>query len=235
MSKPRSVGSFESLASTLASVVPVLGLCILPATLGGCKDKQLKGAAAEVQPHKIKVTMPTVPSFEVPKPHADGSHTVKEMRVMGKRYLKEQVSIKGYVVFAYDCATAIRQPGESDEAVAKRIEEDPTQCRRPVFYLGDTPDTPVERSVWVVEVPREMTKLEKKNLTKEEVERWPAVPPYKVGDEVVATGAWSLASPRGESNTDGLLVYQGLKNLTQGWEAPALLEVGQTEVRPPAH
>ncbi|KAB2903891.1 MAG: hypothetical protein F9K40_07040 [Kofleriaceae bacterium] len=222
-------------SGSVASLSLVVGACILPATLGGCKDKQLKGAQAEVQPHKIKVTMPTVPSFEVPKPHPDGSHTVKEMRVQGNRYIKETLSIKGYIVWQYDCATAIRQPDEDDAAVAKRIEENPTLCRRPAFYLGDTPDTPVERAVWVVEVPREMTKQEKKNLPKEMVDTWPAVPPYKVGDEVVATGQWMHASPHGESNTDGLLVYQSFNNITQNWQSPAPIELAEPSIRPPAH
>ena len=218
-----------------ASLTFFVGACILPAALVGCKGDQLKGAQAEVQPHKIKVTMPTVPSFEVPKPYPDGAHTVKEMRVQGNRFLKETLSIKGYIVWAYDCATAIRQPDEDDKAVAKRIEDDPTLCRRPAFYLGDTPDTPVERAVWVVEVPRNMTAKEKKNLPKEAVETWPAVPPYKVGDEVVATGQWLTASPHGESNTDGLLVYTAFNNVTQNWTSPAPVEVADPAIRPPAH
>jgi hypothetical protein len=223
-------------SGSVASLGFVVGACILPATLGGCKGDQLKGAQAEVQPHTIKVTMPTVPSFEVPKPHPDGSHTIREMRVQGNRYIKETISIKGYIVWAYDCATAIRTPEEDDAAVAKRIEENPTLCRRPAFYLGDTPDTPVERAVWVVEVPRNMTKLEKKNLPKEMVETWPAVPPYKVGDEVIATGPWLHASPHGENNTEGLLVYQSFNNITQAWTSPAPLEVGMDPaIRPPAH
>lgn len=218
-----------------SSVAPwFAGLVILPVALGGCKDDQLKGAQAEVQAHKIKVTMPTVPSFEVPKPHPDGSHTVKEMRVQGNRYLKETISIKGYVVWAYDCATAIRQPDEADEAVAKRIEENPTLCRRPAFYLGDTADTPVERAAWVVEVPRAMTKAEQKNLPKEMVETWPAVPPYKVGDEVIVTGQWLNASPHGESNTEGLLVYSSLNNITQNWVAPAPVVIDNA-IAPPKH
>ena len=224
-------GSLASLS--LASLG--IGACILPATLGGCKGEQLKGAQAEVQPHKIKVTMPTVPSFEVPKPHPDGSHTIKEMRVQGGRFIKEELSIKGYIVWSYDCATAIRTPEEDDAAVAKRIEENPTLCRRPAFYMGDTPDTPVERAVWVVEVPREMSKAEKKNLPKEAVEAWPAVPPYKVGDEVVATGQWLTASPHGETNTEGLLVYMAFNNVTQNWTSPAPVPVGDPVIQPPAH
>ncbi|HVK73209.1 MAG TPA: hypothetical protein VM734_07795 [Kofleriaceae bacterium] len=227
MAKPRTADSFRSAL--------LGGLVILPAVVGGCKGDQLKGAQAEVKAHTIKVTMPPVPSFEVPRPNADGSHTVKEMRVQGHRYLKQEVGLKGYVVWAYDCATAIRQPDESDDAVKKRIEENPTLCRRPAFYIGDAPDTPVERAVWVVEVPRPYTKLEKERLPKEEIAKWPAVPPYKVGDEVVVTGQWSIASPHGESNTDGLLVYTSMKNVTQAWESPAPIEVAAPEIRPPAH
>ncbi len=227
MRKPRSV---DSIGSALLG-----GLVILPAVLGACKGDQLKGAQAEVKPHTIKVTMPSVPSFDVPKPNADDSHSVKEMRVQGHRYLKKDVALKGYVVWAYDCVTAIRQPDEADDAVKKRIEENPTLCRRPAFYIGDAPDTPVERAAWVVEVPRPYTKIEKERLPKEEIEAWPAVPPYKVGDEVLVKGQWQNSSPHGESNTDGLLVYTQMKNVTQAWESPAPVEVAAPVIRAPAH
>ena len=94
------------------------------------------------------------------------------------------------------------------ELSAKAVDED------------STPDTPVERAAWVVEVPRAPTALEKKNLPKEEIAAWPAVPPYKVGDQVLATGTWATTSAHGESNTDGLLVYKSMKNVTQNWESP---------------
>ena len=212
------------MANSRGHAASPIGAALIASTLalvaGGCKKNQLEGAKAEVQENTIKVTVPAVPSFEVPKANADGSHSIKEMRVMGQKYLKTDVTIAGYVVWAYDCATAIRQPSDDDDAVRKRIEEDPTLCRRPAFYLGDTPDTPVERAAWVVEVPRGPTALEKKNLPKEEIAAWPAVPPYKVGDQVLATGTWTTTSPHGESNTDGLLVYKSMKNVTQNWESP---------------
>lgn len=211
------------------------GVAILPVLLGACKGDQIKGVQAEVKEHTIKVAMPAVPSFEAPKTNADGSHTVKEMRVQGHRYLKTSVTLKGYVVWAYDCATAIRQPNETDEAVAARIETEPTLCRRPAFYIGDAADTPVERAAWVVEVPRPFTKLEQERLPKEEIEKWPAVPPYKVGDEVLVEGEWLTTSPHGETNTDGLLVYRSMKNLTQAWEAPAPVDIAAPAIRPPAH
>src|SRR5262245_18733984 len=182
----------------------------------GCKDDQLKGAQAEVQKTQIKVTMPTVPAFEVPPVNADGSHSVKEMRVLGKKYLKQEIMVKGIIVWACDCETAVKQQGEDDEAVKKRIEADPTICRRPTFYLGDTADTPVEKAKAVVEVPRAVTKLEKERLSKGELEAWPPVPVYKVGDEVVVTGTWAINSPHGETDTDGLLIYKQMKYVTTG-------------------
>lgn len=196
------------------------GVALL-ATLAGCQEPQLKGAKAEVQTDQLKVTLPAVPSFEVPKVNSDGSHTIKEMRVAGSKYLNSEVVLHGYVVWAYDCATAIRKTGETDEAVAARIEEDPMQCRRPAFYLGDDKATPAERATWVVEISRPPTAAEKKNLPKDVIKNWPPVPVYALGDEVLVTGTWSTSSPKGESNTAGLLIYKSMKNVTQNVDTPA--------------
>ena len=199
----------------------------------GCQSPELKGAEAEVKPHNVKLTLPAVPKFELPPPNPDGSHSVKEMRVKGKKFLDTEVSIKGFVTWAYDCAAAIRTPDMDDKAVQKLIEEDPTKCRRPVFYIGDTADTPGERSAWIVEVPRPMREYEKKNLTKEEKAMWPAVPPYKVGDEVIVTGDWKLSSPHGEKNSEGLLIYKSMKNVTQNWESPPPVPGAEGATPPP--
>lgn len=203
----------------------------------GCKGDQLKGAEAEVQQGKIKVTVPAIPSFEVPKQHPDGSHTVKELRVLGRKYLKSEIMLRGFVVWRYDCATAVKQAGETDEAVAKRIETDPTICRRPAFYIGDTADTPIERATWIVEIPRPPTAIEKKNLPKDVIKAWPDVPPYDVGDEVVVTGQWVISSPHGETNTDGLLVFKSVKNITKNYETPPPNPdaLPPATIAPPAH
>jgi hypothetical protein len=207
--------------------------CASLGALAGCDKGQLKGAEAEVKPHNTQLELPAVPPFDLPKPNTDGSHSVKEMRVQGKQYLDNDVAIHGFVTWVYDCATAIRTPEESDADVKKAIEADPTKCRRPVFYIGDEASTPGERSAWVVEVPREMRDYEKKNLSKEQ-KAWQAryapptivdidgtpVPPIKLGDEVVVTGQWKLTSPHGERNSDGLLIYKSVKNITQSWEEP---------------
>lgn len=208
---------------------------ILLMSAGACdKGGQLKGAEAEVKPHNIKLDLPAVPPFDLPKPYDASTHSVKEMRVAGKQYLDSTVQLHGFVTYVYDCATEIRQPNQSDADVKKAIEADPTKCRRPVFFIGDDAATPGERSAWVVEVPREMRDYEKKNLSKEQ-KAWQdrydkgvivdfdghVVPPYKLGDEVIVTGEWKVTSPHGEKNSDGLLVYKTMKNITQNWTEPS--------------
>jgi hypothetical protein len=207
-------------------VVPALStgaaLLLAASALAGCQEPQLKGAKAEVQTDQLKVTLPAVPGFEVPKANPDGSHTVKEMRVAGAKYLNtDDLAVHGYVVWAYDCATAIRKPGESDKDVAERVDSDPSQCERPSFYVGDDRNTPIERAAWVVEVPRQPYSAEKKNLPKDVIKNWPPVPVYTAGDEVVVTGRWATNAPKGQSNTNGLLVYKSMKNITQGVETAA--------------
>lgn len=210
----------------------VLFSCLVLA--GACGEDKLKGPEAEVKKSDVKLQIPPVPDFALPPPSADGSHSVKEMRVKGKKLLDSEITVKGYVTWAYDCATAVREPGMDDKAVQKMIDEDPTKCERAKFYIGDTPDTPAEKSMWVVDVPRPYNKLEMERIKKadrnqpdrcEPNEKDPkknVCPPYKVGDQVEVTGQWKLSSPHSERNSDGLLVYKTMKNVTQSWESPAI-------------
>jgi hypothetical protein len=203
------------------------------ALLGGCDGAKIKGPEAEVQKSELKLNLPAVPAFDLPPAPSDGSHTVKEMRVKGKKLLESDVTVKGVVTWAYDCPTAIRQPGMSDKDVQKLIEEDPSRCERPKFYVGDSADTPPEKSMWIVEVPRPYYKIELERLPKDELRNPPpdrcdakadpkksTCPPYKVGDQVEITGTWKLTSPHTERNSDGLLVYKRMKNVTQSWDSP---------------
>ena len=165
-------------------------------------------------------TCPAVPAFDLPPAPADGSHTVKELRVKGKKLLETDVTVKGFVTWAYDCKTAIRKPDEDDKALQARIDEDPTLCERPKFYIGDTADTPAEKSLWVVDVPRPYNTLEMKRIKKkdriepdrcEPDEKDPkksVCPPYAVGDEVEITGTFKTSSPHSERNSDGLARLQ---------------------------
>lgn len=202
------------------------GVCstaiVLAAGLGACNKPDFEGAAAEVKEHNIKLDLPAIPKFELPQPHPDGTHSVEEMRLRGKRFLGQTVEIKGFVIWIYDCATAIRTAEQTNEEVEKMIEEDPTRCSRPSFRIAQDPKQPTDKSVWVVENPRPPRPDEIKNGDDEMVKAmqaaYDAVPKFKVGDEVVVTGTWDLKSPRGFRDSDGLLVFASLKNLAEPQE-----------------
>lgn len=194
--------------------------------LAACGEDKLKGPEAEVQKQSTKLNIPPVPAFDL------ANKPIKELRVKGKKKLKTEITVKGFVTWVYDCPTTIRQPGEDDKAVQERIDTDPTLCERAKFYIGDDKDTPAEKSLWIVDVPRPYTKLDLKRIKKkdrtdplkcepDEKKDKTICPPYAVGDEVEVTGMFDLSSPHSERNSDGLLVYKKMKNLTQGWESPA--------------
>jgi len=201
----------------------------------------LQTPAPEVTKPSVQLDLPVVPAFDLPSQNADGSHSVKELRVEGRTRLDSDLVVKGVITWVYDCPTAIRTAGETDKAVAKRIDDDPTLCERAKFYVGDTLQTPVEQSLWVVDVPRPFNKLELTNLPKDDLKNPPpdrcdvkakTCPVYKVGDEVVLGGTFALASPHSERNSDGLLVYKSMKNVTQRWETPGGVDRPSGLVRP---
>jgi hypothetical protein len=208
--------------------------CSLVLVVGACDKDKLKGPEAEVRKSDVKLNIPAVPGFELPPANPDGSHSVQEMRVKGRKLLETEITVKGYVTWAYDCPTAMREPGMSDKDVQKMIDDDPTKCERPKFYIGDKLETPAEKSMWIVDVPRPFNMLELKRLDKRAQEEELKIPNstkcdgkkkdlcpvYKVGDQVEITGTWKMSSPHSERNSDGLLVYKKMKNVTQGWESP---------------
>jgi len=211
-------------------------------SLPSCDKDKFQGPAAEVKKTDVKLDLPNVPAFDLPPAPADGSHSVKELRVKGKRLFDTDVTVHGFITWAYDCATAIRKPGESDKDVQDRIDSpalvdgkvvgDPTLCERPKFYIGDEKTTPVEKSLWIVDLPRVYNRQELKNSPnkKDRTDPLKCEPkadvktnicgPYAVGDEVVITGSFKTSSPHSERNSDGLVVYAKMKNLTQNWETP---------------
>jgi tetratricopeptide (TPR) repeat protein len=191
--------------------------------------------------------IPAVPGFELPPPDPTGARSVKELRVRGANLHEDMIVVKGVVTWVYDCVAANRVDGIPEREVRKAIDADPTMCERPKFYLGDTATTPPEKSLWIVSVPRPYNKLELARIKPAErtLENFPLLcepktrcPPYKVGDEVIVTGWFGKRSPHGEANSDGLIVYQKMKNITQRWESvtavPMNADVHARPMRQPA-
>jgi hypothetical protein len=219
--------------TSLGAVVASIAVSTAVSGLLGCGKDQLAGPQAEVKASDVKLDLPAVPAFDLPAPPADGSHAVKELRVKGKKLFDTDVTVHGFVTWAYDCKTMIRKPDEQDKDVEKRIEDDPTLCRRPVFYIGDDKATPADRSLWIVDVPRPYNKQELKNVQKKDRHEYvdnkcepttpkdkSICPPYAVGDEVIVTGTFKTTSGHGDSNSEGLLVFKKIKNVTQPYESP---------------
>jgi hypothetical protein len=186
----------------------------------GCDQGGLKGAEAEVKKTNIQLDLPPVPEFEAPSAHPDGTHAVSELLLKGRKLFGNKLEVKGYVTWIYDCLSHKRKPGQTDKQAKKMIEEDPSLCDRPHFIMGDEPDTPNEKGIWVVEVPREMRKDELKLMNDDEIAALPPVPVFKIGDEVVVTGTWDVKSPKGFARSVGLVVYESMKNLTTPMEEP---------------
>jgi len=200
----------------------------------------LVGPRAEVRPSP-KLTLPGVPAFERPVAPA-GTHSVHELHVSGRPLLGTKLRVGGYVTWIYDCVADLQRAGQTRAQVQRTIDQDPTQCQRAKLYLGDTRDTPAERSLWVVDVSRPFNKLEIARIPK--ADRTPANYPDRceldpkkrrtmcadlaVGDYVTIEGTFALRSPHSEANSDGLLVWSSFQKATP----PAKL-VMQTVVFPP--
>jgi len=134
---------------------------------------KLRGPGPEVHTSATKLDLPPVPSLELP-PGEPGFHDPFELQVAGKPLLGSDLRVKGYIIWIYDCQKAIARPRETPAQVRRRTDEDPTLCERPKLYLGSAKDTPLDRGLWVVDVPRPPNKLEKERLPRAELAAWPA-------------------------------------------------------------
>ncbi len=203
---------------TLRSTLLAITSGLLLSGLSACSSDELEGAKAEVMETNIKLDLPAVPAFVVPQPNPDGSHSVAEMRLNGKTFLDQEVRVKGTVLWIYDCATAIRTPEMSDKDLKEVLATQPERCTRPQFIIGEDAGAKTERGIQVVEYPRPLRKDEKTALGDELVAEMEAalaaLPPFAVGDEVMVTGVWSLKSPKGFLNSEGLLTYGSMVNLS---------------------
>ena len=188
---------------------------LLLAGASACDDAELKGAKAEVAPHKVELDMPPPPKFDIPQ--ADGDvHPARELRLLGNKLLKTDIKVKGYVTWIYDCVAALRGPDMSVKETLKLIEAQKSKCKLPHFYLGDKPDDTRARSIMVAEVPRKPFPFEKKKRQpppNPDEEPPPKPPTISVGDEVIVSGKWTKSSGRSTS-LQGLLLYADLENLT---------------------
>ncbi len=131
-------------------------------------------ATANAQPAP---ELPAPPSFELAAPEA-GTSDVRMLRIRGKAMHGQNLRVRGYVTWAYDCKKALAKPGLSDRRIRKMIEKDPSVCAKGQLRLGATKDAGEGRSILVIQEAA-------------------AIPAVNVGDHVSITGTWKPGD-RGE-------------------------------------
>jgi hypothetical protein len=184
---------------------PAVLLALATSFALACQSQGSSGTVAtpEVAEMQVKLDLPPTPTFDDPRPYADGTHSVSELRHHGAKFMDQDIKVKGYVVYHYDCAQALGP---------QVVKDTPERCDKPHFYLGDAPDAAPERSLWIVEVPRAPRADEtERALGKEAFEAmklaFAAVPPLAVGLKVTVDGKFASRSPKGFVNSEGLLVF----------------------------
>lgn len=169
------------------------------------------GPTPEVSGNPAPVALPPLPSFAVPAP-AGGVHTPFELLAAGERLRGTRLQVGGYITWIHDCGVAV----PADGRVAARRDRDPAPCERPKLLLSDTPGASVDRSLWVVDLPRALGGLEW-HLPDGRLAR---LHHLAVGDYVVVTGTLAIRSPHREINSAGLIVYEALAPATAPAAAP---------------
>ena len=219
---------FNPLGIKLSSInvlgINVLGVSILGFSLlavPACGKSAEDSEASEMSKDSQEpIELPAVPAFEIPSPYPDGTHSVREVLLKSPEFTGSQTKIKGYVVWVYDCATALESTGKSAEDIKKMIDTEPERwCSRPNFRVADSPgNDDSEKTAWIVEVPRALRPDEKRSRTEENVamaKMFKAMPEISIGDEVIVEGEWNTESPRQARKSAGLLVYKSMQNLTK--------------------
>jgi hypothetical protein len=219
---PRTLLCGHGRGHGLALGLSFLGACTASAGSSG-------GPKPEVAETEIKLDLPPAPDFKEPVPYPDGSHSITEMRLKGTRFIDQAVKVTGFVVFQYDLKACARELGEkkvkqdpklcegkkdivdcANKLGEKAVVDTPDQCERPYFYLADNANASLEKSLWVVEVPRPLRDDEKRDQQLVEAfKKGPPPPSLTLGQRVTVAGTWSIKSPSGFGNSDGLLVYAG--------------------------
>ncbi|HTM21812.1 MAG TPA: hypothetical protein VL172_14930 [Kofleriaceae bacterium] len=196
-----------------------MGVLAILFAAGACDKADFKGAEAEVKKIEANLDLPAVPAFDVPT--AQGStHTPRELRLVGQKYLNTDVEVKGFITYRYNCMTDGKDgvppggPDTDDKTRAKLIEESPEKvCNKPWMVLNDTADGNPRIGLTIVfdEFQYLLHKrVQKRNnkLTKEEEAAVKVVDDYKAGDEITVSGKFVQSSPEGFGDSHGLLVLK---------------------------
>jgi hypothetical protein len=166
----------------------------------------------------IKVNLPPPPNFDVataPVQYPSGEMSVYGLRKQMSKYLDKDVKVKAYLLEIYECPAEIRKCNEEAAAKAKREKRagktpapppaDAKACRpcdQPHFFIGDTPDTKLERGLLVADYPVKDWKTNKPK---------PLV--AKAKEQYIVTGTFAINSITGFAASNGLIIHKKLEDM----------------------
>src|SRR5262245_15699394 len=149
----------------------------------------------------IKVNLPPTPNFDIataPPTYPTGEVSVYGLRKSMSKYLDKDVRLKAHLLQIYECPPELRKCNEEAAAKAKKEKRkaaakgapppaaEPPQggcrpCDQPHFYLGDQPNTKLERALLVADYP---------------IKDWETGKPKplvaKVGEQYIITGTFAI-------------------------------------------
>ena len=134
-----------------------------------CDKDKLKGPDAEVSKTDVKLDLPAVPAFDLPA----GACRWLALGQGAAGQGQEAARYRGHGPRLRDLGVRL-QDGDSQAGRDRqgRADSASTRIRRcasaPKFYIGDTAETPAEKSLWVVDVPRPYNTLEVKRIKKKD-------------------------------------------------------------------
>ncbi len=167
-------------ANTVALAVLIAATGVLVGCGGGNSGATLGTDPSNALP-PIKVDLPPAPPFtppDVPIKGADGVYSIYGLRKEKAKTLTTEVKVKGFLLEVYQCPVCPKKQ------VCKA-------CDQPHFYIGDKPDTKKEKALMVVDYLGAKQKP----------------PALTVGKQYDVGGQFSINSPTGFGNSDGLLVF----------------------------
>lgn len=174
----------------------------------------------------IKVNLPSSPNFDVataPAQYPTGELSIYGLRKAMSKYLDKDVRVKAYLLQVYECPAEQRKCNDDAAAKAKKdakkkakgapptppaaaaaaAGEKPCRpCDQPHFFLADTPQAKIERSLLVADYP---------------VKDWETGKPKpltaKPGEQFVVTGTFAINSITGFAASNGLIIHKKLEDL----------------------
>ena len=141
-----------------------------------------KDKAGQPAPQVVLPPQPSWAPSSIPEKHGDGRWSIRGVRKNEKTTLRQEVEVKGILVGVYECPPERKNCPKGQTC---------KPCEVPHFYVADTKDTPLEKSLIVCNYPVKP--------------KPPTLPP--VGTELVVKGIFTEEAG-GFADSRGLLDHR---------------------------